>query len=219
MKLDMHVHTVYSGDSCNTAQDILDACKRAGMDGVVVLDHNSTRGGREALALKSDILVIPGIEVSSAEGHILAFNVHEEIPRDRTVEETIDLIHAQGGVASAAHPYRVWSGLGEKNVIGKPFDAIETQNGRSTRRGNRRAVELAHELRKPITGGSDSHEPETVGKSYTVFPDSCTDADRVMKALLAGKATTGGTDRDMPATLHYGRKAIGEWIGRGMKRM
>jgi predicted metal-dependent phosphoesterase TrpH len=219
MKVDMHVHTVHSGDSCNSVRDILDACRRVGLDGVVVLDHNSLRGGREALSMKSDVLVIPGIEVSSAEGHILALNVNDEIPRDRTVEETIDLIHAQGAVAVAAHPYRVWSGLGERNVIGKRFDGIECQNGRSTRRGNRKAVALAQEMRRPRTGGSDSHEPETIGKSYTVFPDGGYDADGIMKALLAGKATTEGTDRNVSGSLHYGRKAIGEWVGRGMKRM
>lgn len=215
----MHVHTVYSGDSRNSVQDIIDACKRVGMDGAVVLDHNSTRGGKEALAMKSGLLVIPGIEISSAEGHILAFNVNEAIPRDLSVAETIDRIHAQGGVAVAAHPYRVWSGLGESNVIGQKFDAVECQNGRSTRRGNRKAVELAMELMRPRTGGSDSHEPETVGKSYTVFPDDCTDVDSVMKALLSGKAKTEGTDRDGPATIRYGKKAISEWIGRGMKRI
>ena len=219
MKIDMHVHTVHSGDSCNSVQDILAGCRRVGLGGVVVLDHNSLRGAKEALAMKSDILVIPGVEVSSAGGHILAFNVQEEIPRDRTVEETIDLIHAQGGVAVAAHPYRVWSGLGEANVIGRQFDAIESQNGRSTKRGNRKAVELAMEMKKPRTGGSDSHEPETIGRSYTVFPDNITDVDGVMKALLAGKASTDGTHRTGPGTLRYGKKAIGEWIGRGMKRM
>ncbi len=219
MRIDMHVHTVYSGDSCNSVQDILDVCKRVGMDGVVVLDHNSLRGGREALAMKSDVLVIPGVEVSSADGHVLAFNVNEEIPRDRTVEETIDLIHAQGGVAVAAHPYRLWSGLGEAKVIGRNFDAIECQNGRSTKRGNRMAASLANDMNKPRTGGSDSHEPETIGMSFTVFPDRYSDADGIMKALISGKATTDGTDRSVSGSLRYGKKAIGEWIGRGMKRM
>ena len=219
MKIDMHVHTVYSGDSCNSVQDILEACRRVGLNGVVVLDHNTLRGGREAVAIKSDILIIPGIEVSSADGHILAFNVNEEIPRDLTVEETIDRIHAQGGVAVAAHPYRVWSGLGERNVLGRSFDAIECQNGRSTKRGNCMAAELAEEMKKPMTGGSDSHEPESIGRAYTVFPEGITDVEGVMKALLEGKATTEGTNRDGRATLRYGRKAIGEWVGRGMKRM
>jgi predicted metal-dependent phosphoesterase TrpH len=208
MRIDMHVHTVHSGDSCNSVQDILAGCRRVGLGGVVVLDHNSLRGAKEALALKSDILVIPGVEVSSAEGHILAFNVHDEIPRDRT-----------GGVAVAAHPYRVWSGLGKANVIGRQFDAIESQNGRSTKRGNRKAVELAEEMKKPCTGGSDSHEPESIGRSYTVFPDGCVDVDGVMKALLSGKATTDGTHRTGSGSLRYGKKAISEWVGRGMKRM
>jgi predicted metal-dependent phosphoesterase TrpH len=219
MKIDMHVHTIHSGDSRNSVQQILDICRGIGMDGVVVLDHNSLRGAKEAIALKSDVLVIPGVEVSSAEGHILAYNVSEEIPRDRTVEETIDMIHAQGGVAVAAHPYRVWSGLGEANIIGKPFDGIECQNGRSTKRGNRMAVELANEMKKPHIGGSDSHEPETIGRSYTIFPDDCSDVDALMKALLSGKTTTDGMDRTKSGTLRYGKKAIGEWIGRGMKRM
>jgi predicted metal-dependent phosphoesterase TrpH len=219
MKIDMHVHTVYSGDSCNSVKDILCACRTRGLDGVVVLDHNSLRGAREALSMESNVLVIPGIEVSSAAGHILAFNVLQEIPRDKTVEETIDLIHAQGGVAVAAHPYRVWSGLGESNVIGRPFDGIESQNGRSTKHGNQKAAVLADFMKLPITGGSDSHEPDTIGNAYTIFPDDCTDADRTMKALLAGKTTTSGSHRSKKGTIKYGRKAIGEWIGRGMKRM
>jgi len=69
------------------------------------------------------------------------------------------------------------------------------------------------------TGGSDSHEPETIGKAYTVLPDGCTDADSVMKALLSGKATAEGSARDVQATIRYGKKAITEWVGRGMKRM
>ena len=52
---------------------------------------------------------------------------------------------------------------------------------------------MAQEMKMPMTGGSDSHEPETIGKSYTVFPDSFSDVDGVLKALLAGKATTEGT--------------------------
>ncbi|HQQ25520.1 MAG TPA: PHP domain-containing protein, partial [Methanomassiliicoccales archaeon] len=137
MKFDLHVHSSHSGDSKNRIEVVLDACVRNGLSGVAIMDHNSLEGSRYALSLKrEDILVIPGMEISSAKGHILAYNIHEEVPRELEVGETIDLIRAQGGIAVAAHPYRMWSGLGEEVTLANDFDAVEVHNGRSTRNHN-----------------------------------------------------------------------------------
>ena len=133
--------------------------------------------------------------------------------------EGVELIHQAGGLAVMAHP-----GLNRSDdiipaLVRAGLDGIECFHTKHSTVMAERYLEIAEKYGLLVTGGSDSHEPETVGRSYTVFPDSCTDADGVMKALLAGMSTTSGTDRNGMATLRYGKKAISEWIGRGMKRM
>lgn len=219
MRFDLHVHSSHSGDSKNRVEDVLDACARKGLSGVAIIDHNSLGGARYALSLKrEDIMVIPGMEISSAKGHILAYNVQEEVPRELEVAETIDRIRAQGGIAVAAHPYRMWSGLGEEVVLVNDFDAIEVHNGRSTRGHNDLAAQLAVRTCKPFTAGSDSHEPSTVGKAYYVSSRECHSVEDVIKEIISGQGGTGGMHR--PKTdLSYGVKCIGEWFGRGFKKM
>lgn len=220
MKLDLHVHTCHSGDSSNDVETIIDHLKERGFAGAAIIDHNSIAGGTEALGLKrSDFIVIPGVEVSSEKGHILALNVTTPIERGLSVAETINAIHRAGGIAVAAHPYRFWSGLGEENVKGMPFDAIEVQNGRSDARGNRRASKLAKVLQLPETGGSDSHESSSLGSAYTVVPDDCDSVEKVLQAVLKKRTTGEGQDRGAARTVHYVFKAVTEWIGRGMRRM
>jgi predicted metal-dependent phosphoesterase TrpH len=168
---------------------------------------------------REDILIVPGMEISSAMGHILAYNVQEEVPRGLEVAETIDLIRAQGGIAVAAHPYRMWSGLGEEVTVSNDFDAIEVHNGRSTRAHNDMAARLAVRLCKPFTAGSDSHELYTVGDTYFVSSQDCHTVEEVIKDVLSGSGTTEGAHRPRSGTISYGAKCIGEWLGRGFKKM
>ncbi len=220
MKFDLHVHSSHSGDSKNRIEEVLDACVRKGLSGVAIMDHNSLEGSRYALSLKrDDILIVPGMEISSAKGHILAYNVQEEVPRELEVAETIDRIREQGGIAVAAHPYRMWSGLGEEVTMANDFDAIEVHNGRSTHSNNDQAAKLAARMCRPFTAGSDSHEPSTVGKAYFVTSRDCHSVEDVIKEVLSGKGSTGGKHRPKSDTVTYGAKCIGEWFGRGFKKM
>lgn len=220
MKVDLHIHTNHSSDSSNDVADIVRSLKKKGFGGAAFVDHNSTKGGREALSLDlKDFHVIPGIEVSSSEGHILALNVTEPIERDLGVNETIDRIHELGGVAIAAHPYRKWSGLGEGNVVGHPFDGIEAMNGRSSHRSNRLAQSMAREHDFAVTAGSDSHENDTLGSAYTIFPDDCDSVGKLMQAILDHRTDVGGKGRSSSQTIHYVIKSVSEYVGRGMHRM
>jgi len=220
MRFDLHVHSSHSGDSKNRIEEVLDACARKGLSGVAIMAHNSLEGSRYALSLKRDgILIIPGMEISSAKGHILAYNIQEEVPRELEVAETIDRIRAQGGIAVAAHPYRMWSGLGEEVTLANDFDAIEIHNGRSTHGHNDQAAKLAARMCRPFTAGSDSHEPSTVGKAYFVSSRDCYSVEDVIKDVLSGQGSTGGKHRPKADSVSYGVKCIGEWFGRGFKKM
>lgn len=80
IKLDPHIHTLYSGDSKNIPDDIVKIAKKRGLDAIAITDHNTIKG-YEVIAKRNieDILIIPGIEISTREGHIVALGITEEI--------------------------------------------------------------------------------------------------------------------------------------------
>ena len=98
IKADLHVHTTYSKDSIITPKELVYYAKQKGLNAVAVTDHNYLEGAYE-IAKKTDFLIIPGVEVSSSDGHIVALNVKELIPRGFSAVETVELIHRAGGVA------------------------------------------------------------------------------------------------------------------------
>lgn len=218
MKADLHVHSNFSNDGKSTVDEIIDRAIEIGFGCVAITDHNSF----EAYGMAKDngkIIVVPGIEVSSKEGHILAYGISKDIPRGMTIKETIDAIHEAGGYAFAAHPYRWWSGLGEKNVLENEFDGIEARNARSTSSGNRRSVSLASKMGKPISAGSDAHTPDHIGDGYVELPDGLNTWEDVLKAIMEGKVSVQSEDRHLISTLKYGLKSISQWIFRGFKKM
>lgn len=218
MKADLHVHTCYSNDGRTTMEELVEHAERFGIGCIAVTDHNSFEAYGQ-LKDNGRVIIIPAEEVSSAEGHIVALGIDRLIPRDRSIQETIDLIHEAGGYAFAAHPYRWWSGLGEKNTLAYPFDGIEARNGRSTPSGNRRSQKLAARIGKPISAGSDAHTPLHIGEGYVEVPDDLRTWQEVVEYIMSGKAAACSSDRHIKATLKYGVKSIGEWILRGCKRM
>ena len=137
MKADLHIHSIYSSDGKSTLEQIVNATLSRGFGCIAVTDHNSFEA-YDLIKDRNDIIVVPGEEVSSAEGHILAYGIESEIERGMSVIKTIEAIHDAGGIAVAAHPYRWWSGLGEKNVVPE-FDAVEGFNSRSKKKDNARA--------------------------------------------------------------------------------
>src|SRR3972149_8625567 len=97
-KVDLHVHTVYSRDSLITPEDLVFYARKRGLTAVAVTDHDRVDGALK-IAKEADFLIIPGIEVSSRNGHVLGLNVQESIPKGLSVDETVDRIHAAGGLA------------------------------------------------------------------------------------------------------------------------
>ena len=116
MKADLHVHTMFSKDGRTTPEQLLKRAEELGIGCIAVTDHNEFKAF-DLLKDNGKIIIIPAEEVSSSEGHIVALGIDRVIPPRKSIQETIDLIHEAGGYAFAAHPYRWWSGLGEKNTL------------------------------------------------------------------------------------------------------
>ncbi len=219
MKADLHVHTCFSKDGKTTMEQLVETAVAKGIGCIAVTDHNEFLA-YEQLKDNPQVIIIPAEEVSSKEGHIVALGIDRQIPRGLSIQETIDRIHEAGGYAIAAHPYRWWSGLGEKNTLAYDFDGTEGKNGRSVKRDNRRSMKLAERIGKPITAGSDAHAPPRIGDSYIVMPDTISTWQEAVAFIMsdAPREVVSG-DRGVLRTLKYGFKSIFEWMFRGFKKM
>jgi predicted metal-dependent phosphoesterase TrpH len=191
-KADLHVHSCYSSDSLITPQDLVFYAKKRGLDAVAVTDHNRVDGALKIARETTELLIIPGIEVSSAHGHIVGLNVHEVIPRGLSADETVDRIHAAGGVAVACHPFALFKGCLGKNVSDK-FDAIEAINARAVPFGRscRKAEEAAKRLGLSRVAGTDAHYGPQIGYGYTVI-DAEPTVEAIVKAIVAGRCEPFG---------------------------
>ncbi len=192
VKADLHVHSNYSPDSLISPKDIVYFAKKRGLNAVAITDHNRVEGALKIAKETSELLVIPGIEVSSAHGHIVGLNVKEVIQKRLTAEETVDRIHAAGGVAIACHPFALMKGSVGKYVNAK-FDAVEVINASAMpfRCSVRKAQRTAEAFGLPCIAGTDAHYGPQIGSAYTVI-DAELNVDAVMKAIVDGKCQPFG---------------------------
>src|SRR5512140_1561368 len=95
LRVEFHCHTIYSKDSLVKPEALLEACRRKGIDRVVVTDHNSTRGAWAASLLDPQRVII-GEEIMTTRGEILAAYGQEEVPPQLSPEETIARLRQQG---------------------------------------------------------------------------------------------------------------------------
>ena len=189
---DLHVHTTYSKDSVITPKDLVKYAKKRGLNAVAVADHNTLEGSYK-IAKETDFLVIPGMEVSSAEGHIVALNVKELIPRGLSAAETVERIHKADGVAIACHPYASFKGC-LRDAVTSSFDAIETINARAIpfKRSVKQAEAKAISLSLPRVGGTDAHYGPQIGYGYTIIDAEAPTVKAILNAIVEGKCQPFG---------------------------
>jgi hypothetical protein len=173
LRVEFHCHTNASKDSLTSPRDLVDTCRRKGIDRVVVTDHNTIAGARAAQALDPE-LVIVGEEIMTTQGEILAAFVSEEIPRGLTPKETIRRLQDQGAFISVSHPFDRWrrGGWREENLLAilPQVDAIEVYNSRCMLpRFNRGARRFAEKHNLAGTVGSDAHAAFELGRSLLVL--------------------------------------------------
>ena len=200
IKADLHVHTTYSKDSLITPKDLVYYAKKRGLNAVAVTDHDQLEGARK-IAKETDFLIIPGMEVSSRDGHIVALNVQELIPRGLSAVDTVERIHKAGGVAIACHPYVYFKGCLRDNVCAT-FDAIEVINARAFpfKSSVKKAEETAKKLGLSRVAGTDAHYGPQIGYAYTVIEAAEPSVEAITKAIVEGDCQPFG--EPVPAILN-----------------
>lgn len=176
LKLDMHVHSTYSKDSIFRINDMFKKFKKTGIL-PMVCDHNSIQGSIEfgKLLKGSDYPIIYNEEIETIDGEIIGIFLTEEIKRGLSVEETLDIIHGQGGLAIVPHPFDgLRSTVLKKSRLDEFINKIDFVEGYNSRNVNSeyntKAINYAIKNKKPITCGSDSHTYHEFGKTHVELP-------------------------------------------------
>jgi predicted metal-dependent phosphoesterase TrpH len=185
---DLHIHSTYSFDGTASVREVLQSAARAGLDLIAITDHNDVRGGLEArdLAGKFGLQAIPGAEISTREGHLLALFIEQVIPAGLSLVETLLRVGEQEGIGIAPHPdHPVPNSLPagairaalEHPLAGSILRGIEVCNLNPAHSlFNKRSEKAATSLPLARIASSDAHLADMVGAGMTHF-DGHTPAD------------------------------------------
>lgn len=203
MKFDLHLHTSrHSPDSVTDPFDLLRSARRAGLDGVVLTEHDYWWPDDELAELRAfapELVVLSGMEVTGRGGDVLVYGITDPTPFFRGIGwvELVREVHKQGGAAVAAHPNR-WGQPFERLVAetAVELDGIEVLSNNMDDDLRAKAADLL--VRYPHfaqLGNSDSHDPSTVGCCYTEFAADIRTAADLVTAIRGRKGVARVNDR------------------------
>ncbi len=198
IRADLHIHTIFSDDSKTTPKDLVEKLvAHPTVKVAAVTDHDSVEGIEVVRRLAKpypDILIIPGVEISTPEGDIIVLGTETLPPKPWTIQNVVEFAKDRAYVSIAAHPFREW-GLGEL-TLNSNVDAIEVLNGASSAQANKRAAELAKSMNVPGVAGSDSHQPSELYSVYTEIQASMK-LDEILKAIRKGLVAVSQTEKSI----------------------
>jgi len=211
LKIDLHVHTCYSYDAVTTLEEVVTYSKKRGLDGVAITDHDVLLGALR-LAQKNKLIVIPGIEITTMHGHVLALNITKPVLPKLGLPETIQRIHEGGGIALASHPTLVYKSALSRQVTS--YDAIEVINSGAVpfSLSTYLSRKFATRLNLPQTGGSDSHYAPEIGAAYTII-EADPDVDEIVQAIKRGATRPVGKPIPWRVRLRRGALSLKKRVG------
>ena len=212
-KADLHIHTRVSDGMASVAQVLEYIEHRTDLDVVAITDHEDVSGGLQARDIARRrgyrFEVVPGAEITTLQGHLLAIFIERTPASFRGMEATLDAIHSQGGLAIAPHPMSwLTRSISQRTLDrlargeGQRLDAIELANpSPAALRTRDRAASLNEERwRLPVTGSSDAHHLPHIGTGWTQFAGST--SEHLRSAIRSG--TTQALMRPYPSLRDVG---------------
>jgi hypothetical protein len=202
-KADIHIHTTFS-DGLMTPEAVVEyVATETDLRVIAITDHDTIEGAVAARRYQrrhqrefGHLEIIIGAEITSREGDIVGLFLTHDVPAGMSAAETVEAIHAQGGLAIAVHPFSFLVPTMVKGVRGRvhslPFDGVETRNGAPTEFPSNYLTQWINRRRRalPEVGGSDAHYLPTVGQTFTLFPGHAAADFRC--ALETGRVQAGG---------------------------
>lgn len=216
---DLHLHTYYSSDGCASPEAMVAAAKRRGLSGIAVTDHNICkavdhliRAGlmREDGQAVDGFLIIPGVEVSTTDGHLLCIGTTLRSMIGHPAIDVVQAIHDLGGLAIAPHPFdKFRAGIREEVLDQLPLDALETFNAAVTLKSfNQKAADYATRRGLAATAASDAHHASAAGLCSTTY-----DLPELSAAALLSAIPNGGKRRENYLSfIESMKKNSGNWF-------
>jgi predicted metal-dependent phosphoesterase TrpH len=220
LRIDFHVHSFFSADGVSSPEDLIVSARSARLNAFAITDHNTCEAVDYMLEhglMRADgrpvdgLLVIPGVEVTTADGHLLCLGCR--LPATLKGLPAVDvcrLAHEAGGLCVAPHPYDLFrAGIREAVLDTLPLDGLEVFNAATTlKRHNRKAYDYAQRRGLPMTAGSDAHHAGAVGVACTIIETE----DFSVRGVL--EATQRGTELEQRylSTRQTIRKTWNNWF-------
>jgi predicted metal-dependent phosphoesterase TrpH len=217
---DIHTHTRCSGfgkysflhfpESVTEPAKAVEAARRKKLDILCITDHNTIKGAMIAKKHAAGVEVVIGEEISSTDGEILALFIQEEIKPKLGAPETIDLIHDQGGVAVAAHPFSPQCHALGKKICYLKLDGVEVFNAYHRDAYSNLMAQTLSPSKLARLGSSDAHSIEMIGNGYTIFEGRT--SEELRKSILKRKTSFGGSKTPLSECMSWSREIAEESI-------
>jgi len=217
-RFDLHVHSFFSKDAAGSPETLIAAARARGLSGIAITDHDTCEAHEylKGKPVPDGFLVVPGVEVSTASGHLLCLGITLPRLKGAPAGEVLEMVKAGGGIAVPAHPFDRWrAGIRPAVLDTLELEALEVFNAAVTSRGyNERALAYARGRGLSMLAGSDAHHGSAVGISSTGFEMD----DLTLPALLAA-IRRGGEPCGQYLTFREGvKKHLANWFRKANPR-
>ncbi len=194
MRFDLHIHSNHS-DGKSSVREIIESALSSGLKGIAITDHDTVNGSLEALEIVREenipLIVVRGVEISTAQGHLLAYGIDRDFDKGMDIFEAVERVKRLGGIMSLAHPFQFYRSGACRLKYFKIVDCVEVFNAKSLCIFNALSNFFRKRYKKGITAGSDAHKAEFVGLGGVLIEKA--EGERgVLEALKNGNCRVFG---------------------------